>query len=67
MASSNGRDFAERKTPKGLGLRDVLAVADGIWACGERGHWARWVAIRRANTMLVSSVMQTICWSSGDR
>jgi photosystem II stability/assembly factor-like uncharacterized protein/tetratricopeptide (TPR) repeat protein len=37
MASADGRDFVERKAPKDLGLRDAVAVADAVWACGEHG------------------------------
>ena len=40
LASSNARAFQTRKTPKKLGLRDVIAVADSIWACGEYGQLA---------------------------
>src|SRR6188474_1662536 len=40
LVTSNARDFEVRATPKGLGLRDVLAVADSIWACGEWGQLA---------------------------
>jgi photosystem II stability/assembly factor-like uncharacterized protein/tetratricopeptide (TPR) repeat protein len=40
LASSNARQFEPRNTPRGLGLRDVLAVADQIWTCGEYGQLA---------------------------
>src|SRR5262245_33786443 len=40
MASSNGRDFVVRKTPKERGLRDGIAVADAVWVCGEFGQLA---------------------------
>src|SRR2546430_2138670 len=57
MASSNARDFERRKAPPGTpsgarGLRDVLAVADQVWACGEYGqlavsrdHGGTWMAL----------------------
>jgi len=37
MASSDARHFARRAPPRDLGLRDVLAVGDSLWACGESG------------------------------
>jgi suppressor of fused len=40
MASSNGRDFVERKAPKDHGLRGAIAVADAVWVCGEHGQLA---------------------------
>src|SRR5689334_1036948 len=40
VATSNARDFVARNTPKGLGLRAVLPVADSLWACGEGGQLA---------------------------
>jgi suppressor of fused len=40
MASSNARDFVARKPPRDKGLRDALAVADAVWACGEHGQLA---------------------------
>ena len=40
IASSNARDWEPRTTPRNLGLRDILAVADSIWACGEFGQLA---------------------------
>src|SRR5689334_25158954 len=40
MASSNGRDFVDRKAPKDTGLRGALAAADALWACGEGGQLA---------------------------
>ncbi|HWO21991.1 MAG TPA: suppressor of fused domain protein [Kofleriaceae bacterium] len=40
MASSNARDFVERRAPKDHGLRGALAVADALWACGEHGQLA---------------------------
>src|SRR5258706_9897020 len=49
LASSNAREFEPRKSPRGIGLRDVLAVADQVLVCGEygqlasaRGHGATW-------------------------
>ncbi len=43
----------------------VRCQASALRACSERGQCARWAASRRANSMLVSSVMQTICRSPG--
>ena len=40
LASSNARHFEERTTPVNRGLRDVLAVADRVWVCGEYGQLA---------------------------
>src|SRR5688572_29731380 len=40
LASSNARRYELRSTPRGLGLRDVLAVGDAIWVCGEHGQLA---------------------------
>src|ERR1051326_7153047 len=40
LASSNARHFEPRKTPRELGLRDVLAVGDALWCCGEYGQLA---------------------------
>lgn len=40
IASSNARHFEARKTPRQLGLRDVLAVGETWWACGEYGQLA---------------------------
>src|ERR1044071_8074364 len=40
LASSNAREFETRKSPKGMGLRDVLAVADQVSTCGEYGQLA---------------------------
>jgi hypothetical protein len=40
LASSNARDFVARKPPRDKGLRDALAVADAVWACGEHGQLA---------------------------
>ncbi|MBA3456747.1 MAG: hypothetical protein H0T42_26900, partial [Deltaproteobacteria bacterium] len=40
LASSNARQFEARKTPRALGLRDVLAVGDAVWTCGEYGQLA---------------------------
>ncbi len=40
IASSNARHFEPRKTPRQLGLRDVLAVDDATWTCGEYGQLA---------------------------
>ena len=40
LASSNARNFQTRKTPRKRGLRDIIAVADSIWACGEFGQLA---------------------------
>src|SRR5688500_19398671 len=40
LASPNTRTFDERDTPTEHGLRDVLAVADSIWVCGEYGQLA---------------------------
>jgi photosystem II stability/assembly factor-like uncharacterized protein/tetratricopeptide (TPR) repeat protein len=40
LASSNARHFEPRKTPRQLGLRDVLAVGDAVWTCGEYGQLA---------------------------
>lgn len=40
MASSDARHFELRTTPRNLGLRDVLAVGDSLWACGESGQLA---------------------------
>ncbi|MEO7733288.1 MAG: hypothetical protein ABIY55_20160, partial [Kofleriaceae bacterium] len=39
-ASSDARHFEPRTTPRGLGLRDVLAVGDSLWVCGEYGQLA---------------------------
>ena len=41
LASSNARRYELRSTPRGLGLRDALAVGDAIWVCGEYGQLAR--------------------------
>jgi len=40
LASSNARQFEARKTPRELGLRDVLAVGNIVWTCGEYGQLA---------------------------
>ena len=40
MASSNARRYELRTTPRGLGLRDALAVGDAVWVCGEYGQLA---------------------------
>ena len=40
LASSNARHFEPRTTPRQLGLRDLLAVGDGVWTCGEHGQLA---------------------------
>jgi tetratricopeptide (TPR) repeat protein len=49
ITSADGRRFEPRAAPRNLGLRDVLAVGDSLWVCGERGqlavsrdHGARW-------------------------
>ena len=49
VVSSDARRFEPRATPRGLGLRDALAVGDSLWVCGEYGqlavsrdHGARW-------------------------
>jgi len=39
-ASSNARHFESLKTPRELGLRDILAVGDALWVCGEYGQLA---------------------------
>ncbi|MBV8761822.1 MAG: suppressor of fused domain protein [Deltaproteobacteria bacterium] len=39
-ASSNARHFEPMTTPRELGLRDVLAVGDALWVCGEYGQLA---------------------------
>ncbi|HUS32488.1 MAG TPA: hypothetical protein VMZ53_28500, partial [Kofleriaceae bacterium] len=40
LASSDARHFEPRKTPRQLGLRDVLVVGSAIWTCGEYGQLA---------------------------
>ena len=40
LASSNAHQFALRKTPRELGLRDALVTSDAIWTCGEYGQLA---------------------------
>ena len=42
LASSNARHFEPRRTPRQLGLRDVLAAPGGeaLWTCGEYGQLA---------------------------
>lgn len=40
LASSDARHFEPRKTPRQLGLRDVLVVDDVLWVCGEYGQLA---------------------------
>jgi suppressor of fused-like protein len=40
IASSNARHFEVRKPPRQLGLRDVLAVGEALWVCGEYGQLA---------------------------
>ncbi len=40
LATSDARHFEPRKTPRQLGLRDVLAAGDVLWACGEYGQLA---------------------------
>src|SRR5262245_48579995 len=40
VASSNARHFEPRKTPRQLGLRDVLVHDDVLWTCGEYGQLA---------------------------
>jgi suppressor of fused len=40
LASSNAREFEPRKSPRGEGLRDALAVGDQVWVCGEHGQLA---------------------------
>jgi len=39
-ASSNVQHFAIRRSPRAQGLRDALALADQVWACGEYGQLA---------------------------
>lgn len=39
-ASSNARHFEPLPTPRDLGLRDILAVGDALWVCGEYGQLA---------------------------
>ncbi|HUJ59005.1 MAG TPA: suppressor of fused domain protein [Kofleriaceae bacterium] len=41
LASSNARHFESLATPRQLGLRDLLAVGDALWACGEYGQLAK--------------------------
>ena len=57
MASSNARDFEQRPTPRDQGLRDVLAVGDSLWTCGEvgqlaisRDHGATWTSLDTGTT-----------------
>jgi photosystem II stability/assembly factor-like uncharacterized protein len=38
IASANGGDFERCQTPRELGLRDILAVGDALWTCGEYGQ-----------------------------
>jgi len=40
FASSNARHFEPLTTPRALGLRDLLAVGDALWVCGEYGQLA---------------------------
>jgi photosystem II stability/assembly factor-like uncharacterized protein len=40
LASSNARHFEKLTTPRQLGLRDLLAVGDALWVCGEYGQLA---------------------------
>ena len=40
LASSDARHFEPRATPQDLGLRDILAIGDSLWACGEHGQLA---------------------------
>jgi hypothetical protein len=49
VVSSDARHFEPRMTPRNLGLHDVIAVGDSLWACGEHGqlavsrdHGVRW-------------------------
>ncbi len=40
LVSTDGRQFASRTTPRELGLRDVRAIGDALWVCGEYGQLA---------------------------
>jgi len=40
FGSSNARHFELLETPRELGLRDILAVGDALWLCGEYGQLA---------------------------
>jgi photosystem II stability/assembly factor-like uncharacterized protein len=55
IVSSDARHFEPRSTPRGLGLRDALAVGDSLWVCGEYGqlavsrdHGGRWQLLETA-------------------
>ncbi len=40
LASSNARHFERQRSPRDLGLRDLLVSGDAIWVCGEYGQLA---------------------------
>src|SRR5437762_3032677 len=77
MASSNARDFERRKAPQPRGLRDVLAVADQVWACGEYGqlgvtrdHGGTWTVLDTGTDACLFSLALGIdgaVWVVGDR
>jgi photosystem II stability/assembly factor-like uncharacterized protein len=54
LASSNARHFEPRRTPRDLGLRDVVAAGDTLWACGEYGQLARSADHGRTWTLLAT-------------
>lgn len=41
IASADARRWERCRTPRELGLRDVLAVGDAVWICGEYGQLAQ--------------------------
>ena len=76
LASSNAKQFELRTTPKQLGLRSVIALADALWACGEYGqlatsrdHGASWTLIDTGTTGCLYSValgLDGAVWVVGD-
>ena len=76
LASSNAEHFEPRTTPKGLGLRSVIAVGDALWACGEHGqlatsrdHGASWTLIDTGTTGCLYSLalgLDGAVWVVGD-
>ncbi|HEV7555927.1 MAG TPA: hypothetical protein VGO00_10750, partial [Kofleriaceae bacterium] len=77
LASSNARHFESRKTPRELGLRDVLAIGEVLWTCGEYGqlavsrdHGASWKQIDTTGDACLYGLAEAhdgAVWVVGDR
>ena len=67
LASSNARHFESRTTPRELGLRDVLAVGDALWACGEYGQLAVLARSRRDAGRCSTPAPTRVCSRSRSR